>query len=282
MYNQNTVEIRIHLPRPLLTLGIIAAVALWYTGVISINLGGRLTGDATGGMRASAVIAEAMQDVNRERVRTAVLEKREEILRYQLQILEEANSRSGADAAMLSKAREALLAVIRERSVAEDMIKQSLEALWEAQGSSFTLRNIDIDTTLLWPVSPRLGISAHFNDEGYQKRFGIPHHAIDIPVPQGTEIQAPAQGTVASVHENGLGYSTVTLDHGDGVRTIYGHVSEIIVLEGQVVNAGDAIALSGGQPGTKGAGILTTGPHLHFAVSVDGVLVDPLKYLPKI
>jgi murein DD-endopeptidase MepM/ murein hydrolase activator NlpD len=73
----------------------------------------------------------------------------------------------------------------------------------------------------------------------------------------------------------------VTIRHDNGLATLYGHVSGFLVQEGQRVRAGDPIALSGGTPGTKGAGRLTTGAHLHFEVYLDGKKVDPLEYLVK-
>ena len=62
---------------------------------------------------------------------------------------------------------------------------------------------------------------------------------------------------------------------------MYGHISGFLVEERQKVRAGDAVALSGGRPGTKGAGRLTTGAHLHFEVLKDGTQVNPLQYLPE-
>jgi murein DD-endopeptidase MepM/ murein hydrolase activator NlpD len=278
------VEVRIHIPRPILTLGSVTIILLWWCGILAFNLGKNPQGNALGGQPASAVITGANQDIDRERIRQAVLAQREEILRYQVQLLEhEALATKDPESiASVNEARKTLLAIIAERDASEKLLRISLEQLWEAEGSAFTLRGINIAVKLFWPVSPRLGISATFADEDYQKRFGVPHHAIDIPVPEGTEIQAPADGVVSKVSLNGLGYSYLVLDHGNGVETVYGHISEALVEEGATVHAGDAIAKSGGQPGTEGAGLLTTGPHLHFAVKVNGVLVDPLKYLPKI
>ena len=277
-------EIRIRIPRPLLTLGILAAVGLWLGGFLHFGTGGNVTGNALGGMPASTQITEATQDIDRERIRQAVLQKREEILRYQVQVLEREalETKDEAAIAKLNEARKTLLGIIEERDASEKLLRISLEQLWQAEGTSFTLRGIEIGTKLFWPVSPKRGISAHFEDAGYKERFGLPHHAVDIPTPQGTEIQAPADGTVAKVSINGLGYSYIILDHGNGLQTVYGHITAAVVEEGSTVHAGDAIALSGGQPGSEGAGLLTTGPHLHFAVKVNGVLVDPLKYLPKI
>ena len=133
-----------------------------------------------------------------------------------------------------------------------------------------------------WPVSPWKGVSATFQDAGYKKRFGMEHNAIDIPIPQGSPVFAPAEGDVLEVHDRGYGFSTVLLSHEGDLVTLFGHVSEILVEEGDHVAAGERIALSGGRPGTKGAGLLTTGPHLHFEVHVYGTPIDPLYYLPPV
>lgn len=132
---------------------------------------------------------------------------------------------------------------------------------------------------LSWPVEPKKGISATFNDPTYQSVFGVPHNAIDIPTPQGTPIQAPADGYVTKVKDAGMGYSYIIVAHTSGVMTLYGHVSEIDVKAGDFVSRGQIIGKSGAQPGTRGAGWMTTGPHLHLEVFQDGKHVDPLLYL---
>ncbi len=132
----------------------------------------------------------------------------------------------------------------------------------------------------IWPVSPSRGISAYFHDGAYRKVFGFTHNAIDIRTPQGTAIHAPANGVVYKVRDNGYGYSYIIIAHEAGVMTVYGHVSEFRVREGDNVYAGQVIGLSGGVPGSKGAGLMTTGAHLHFEVMKGGAYADPLDYLP--
>ena len=70
------------------------------------------------------------------------------------------------------------------------------------------------------------------------------------------------------------------LMHNDELATVYGHISAFNVSEGQYIKQGDVIGLSGGTPGTLGAGWMTTGAHLHLEVRVNGRPVDALNYLP--
>jgi murein DD-endopeptidase MepM/ murein hydrolase activator NlpD len=133
--------------------------------------------------------------------------------------------------------------------------------------------------SLLWPISARK-VSATFRDPDYLAHFKIPHNAIDIPTPQGTPIKAPADAYVLKVKfDGGPGYSYLMLDHGNGMVTVYGHVSGVAVTTGQFVPVGTVIGYSGATPGTTGAGWLTTGPHLHFEVWLNGEARNPLAYL---
>lgn len=137
----------------------------------------------------------------------------------------------------------------------------------------------DTGFTPVWPVMPSRGISAYFHDASYARAFGFAHNAVDIRVNQETPVKAPADGIVYKAKDNGFGYSYIQLAHDGGYVTTYGHISKILVDEGQEVHQGDIIGLSGGMPGTKGAGVYTTGPHLHFEIIKDGLYVDPLEYL---
>lgn len=129
-----------------------------------------------------------------------------------------------------------------------------------------------------WPVPPNK-ITADFHDPHYPKRWGI-HQAIDIRARQFSEIHAPANGYVVEAKDNGTGYSYIILAHKKNLVTVYGHVYEIRVRPGMLVTKGDVIGLTGGTPGTKGAGLQTTGPHLHFEVHERGEPKNPLDYLP--
>lgn len=102
--------------------------------------------------------------------------------------------------------------------------------------------------------------------------FARPHEGIDVSAPSGTPIEAPAAGLVTSVRwETGYG-NTIEIDHGYGITTKFAHCSRIIARQGQHVTRGQLIALVGNTG-------LTTGPHLHYEVHVNGKPVDPLKYV---
>lgn len=98
------------------------------------------------------------------------------------------------------------------------------------------------------------------------------HEGIDIAAQWGTPIMAVADGVVTFAgYRGGLG-KAVIIDHGFGVKTYYGHTSEFFVTEGQKITRGAKIALVGSTGHS-------TGPHLHYEVHVDGVPVDPMKYV---
>ncbi len=126
----------------------------------------------------------------------------------------------------------------------------------------------------IWPVQGKL--TAGFQDASYKSFFGVPHHGQDIAVPQGTVVHASSDGVVFIVRDGGkTGYTYVLIGHANGFATLYGHLSSVNVTAGQEVSAGDPIGLSGGEPGTHGAGPMTTGAHVHFEVIKDGENIDP-------
>src|SRR6478735_5361648 len=98
-----------------------------------------------------------------------------------------------------------------------------------------------------------------------------PHLGVDVAAPRGTPITAPAAGIVSFVGRKfGFGL-VVEIDHGNGVTTRYAHCGKAMVAEGARVTQGVPIA-------TIGTSGLSTGPHLHYEVIVNGRQVDPLRY----
>jgi murein DD-endopeptidase MepM/ murein hydrolase activator NlpD len=102
--------------------------------------------------------------------------------------------------------------------------------------------------------------------------YARPHEGIDVSAPMGAPIVAPAGGTVQLVTwETGYG-NVLEIDHGDGIVTKYAHCSRIVVKAGQKVKRGQIIA----NVGSTG---LSTGPHVHYEIHVNGKVVDPLTYV---
>ncbi|MEX0900874.1 MAG: peptidoglycan DD-metalloendopeptidase family protein [Gammaproteobacteria bacterium] len=99
-----------------------------------------------------------------------------------------------------------------------------------------------------------------------------PHSGIDIAAPTGSQIQAPAPGTVIETGEFYYTGNTVFVDHGRGFVTAYYHMDSVGVAPGDTVNTGDLL-------GTIGETGRVTGPHLHFVVLLNGEMVDPDLFL---
>jgi murein DD-endopeptidase MepM/ murein hydrolase activator NlpD len=169
---------------------------------------------------------------------------------------------------LLSEARAEQLSADSEISSLEKSIRERLQIFGTGKVS------------VTWPVDPSRGISAYFHDKDYPYRTVFEHPAIDIRAYQGTSVKAAEGGYVARAKDSGMGYSYIMIVHDLGLATVYGHISRIIVPQDTYVKKGDIIGFSGGTPGTPGAGRLTTGPHLHFEVRLNGIPQDPLKYLP--
>ncbi len=121
---------------------------------------------------------------------------------------------------------------------------------------------------LTWPVTSsgqKTGvITQNYGETAYSSRFykGRPHNGMDIGGPTGTEVRAGAGGTVSRVDYNGLYYQYgryILIDHGNGLSTLYAHLS------GSTVKVGDRVE-KGGLVGYVGSTGFATGPHLHFGL----------------
>lgn len=124
-----------------------------------------------------------------------------------------------------------------------------------------------------WPTEGI--VTGHFGKWRGGRRSGHYHAGVDIAAPTGTPIVAPFEGVVTFTGRKG-GYGlTVIIDHGDGVATLYGHNSNILVSEGQRVEKGDLIS----KVGSTGR---SSGPHLHYEVRKEGSPVNPLTWTAKL
>ncbi|MCC7107097.1 MAG: M23 family metallopeptidase [Chloroflexi bacterium] len=122
----------------------------------------------------------------------------------------------------------------------------------------------------LWPAGGR--ITTYFGEVGPTSPRG--HAGLDIAAPSGAPVVATDSGVVVIATPSGGAYgSMVMIDHGGGVRSVYGHLSRIDVRAGERVDPGEQIGLVGSTG-------YSTGPHLHFEMRVGGVLRDPLSFLP--
>jgi len=118
------------------------------------------------------------------------------------------------------------------------------------------------------PVSARItsGFGSRFHPILHRTRM---HTGVDFGAAYGTSIHAAGGGTVILAHYNSGYGNCVVIDHGNGVTTLYGHCSALLVSAGDVVQQGQTIA-------RVGATGMATGPHLHFEVRHNGVPVNPL------
>lgn len=101
------------------------------------------------------------------------------------------------------------------------------------------------------------------------------HDGVDVGAPEGSAIRATSAGVVRSAGPRGGYGQAVEIDHGNGLTTLYGHASELLVQEGDAVQAGQEIA----RVGSTGR---STGSHLHFEVRLGGRAVDPARVLNRL
>jgi murein DD-endopeptidase MepM/ murein hydrolase activator NlpD len=120
-------------------------------------------------------------------------------------------------------------------------------------------------TPLPAPPTSNFGIRSVFNGQPRN-----PHAGVDFTRPTGTPVSAPNAGTVALAEELYFTGNTVILDHGLGLFSLYAHLSRIDVTDDRAVTLGQTLGL-------LGATGRVTGPHLHWAIRVNGARVDPLS-----
>lgn len=129
--------------------------------------------------------------------------------------------------------------------------------------------NLLLDLPVQGRLSSPFGLRRFFN--GQERN---PHAGLDLAVPQGTPVKAPADGNIILVGNYFFNGKTIFIDHGQGMIGMFCHLSVIDVQTGQSVKRGDLV----GKVGSTGR---ATGPHLHWNISLNDVRVDPAIFIGK-
>ncbi len=236
---------------------------------------------------AEAAVSSAHRNLEEERLALNDALQREQQAKYQLASLAdqrtqlyaaaEAQRRSVASEVVqleeVTAAEEAALEnMIRARQQAEAARRaaEDLERRRAAQLAGQALpppQTAGAPATFSWPVSGPITSPFGMRPNPLGQGFEM-HPGIDIGAPMGATVTAAAAGRIIWAKAYGGYGNAIIIDHGGATSSVYGHLSQIFVAEGQDVQRGQAI-------GAVGCTGRCTGPHLHFEVRVNGVAVDP-------
>lgn len=153
---------------------------------------------------------------------------------------------------------------VEQKQIAEDEV---LKKRAYGQSAEHPLWSGDFIKPVKAASTPTFGESRILNEEKTSLHTGT-----DFPVPENTPVVAANSGTVVLVHDLFYEGNTVIIDHGLGLFTVYLHMSRIDVHEGDKLEKGARLGLSG-------ASGRVTGPHVHFGVRWNGIWVDPVQLL---
>ena len=136
------------------------------------------------------------------------------------------------------------------------------------------------ELTFIWPLAGNV-VSQFSNEElVYSKTMADwrTHNGVDISAQIGTKVMAAADGTVKDVYTDDLYGTTVVVDHGDGLLSIYSNLASVpTVVAGDYVSMGLVI----GAVGDTALAEASETQHLHFEMQKDGAAVNPADYLPE-
>lgn len=169
------------------------------------------------------------------------------------------------ESSLVDKIHDHMDELLDEAALQEDSFSELLSFLKEQ-------KSILAATPSIWPVIGWTTSEFGYRVSPFTGKREL-HRGIDIATELGTEVVAPASGVVSRVAEERCMGNMVEINHGNGLVTVYGHLlRKGDVKRGQTVTRGTVI----GYVGNSGR---STGPHLHYGISKDGVYVDPRRYL---
>ena len=167
-----------------------------------------------------------------------------------------------ADSKLVPTFRESLAQYDFLKSASYSMVHQSFARQWQ----------LNVRPSL-WPVYGRLMSSYGSRTDPFSGE-GTFHCGVDITASQGTPVRASADGIVTHAEWGGRYGKLIVVDHGNGMQTLYAHLSRFYVVPGQEARQGQII-------GYSGATGRVTAPHLHYEVRIGGTPINPYKYLTK-
>ncbi|MFQ9514342.1 MAG: murein hydrolase activator EnvC family protein [Eubacterium sp.] len=179
-----------------------------------------------------------------------------------------------AAAEQASRAQAERESIAAAKKAAEQKANEEANKVINSGGTS-TPPHVATVSGYTWPCP---GYTTVSSDYGYRSDpfsgASTFHSGIDIPAPAGTAVVAAASGTVEWANYSSSAGNWIGINHGNGVYTVYMHMSALLVSAGTSVNAGQTIGLVG----TTGS---STGNHLHFSVRKNGAYVNPWNYVGK-
>lgn len=197
---------------------------------------------------------------------------------YQVRLKQKVNDKEAAQANLnikiteLGAAKKQLAADHKALEAQEDSLKAEADKITKILAGMKTSEKY-VGGTMSWPVPSSSKITSPFGNRIHPiLKTKKMHTGIDISVPSNNSVIAAQGGTV--IHSGWLGGygKTLIVDHGGGIATLYAHNNTLLVSVGAKVTRGQGIAKSGSTG-------LSTGPHVHFEVRVNGQYVDPMKYV---
>lgn len=245
----------------------------------------QLEGNLADTMEKVKTIRQNLQDRKKDMdaKRLALVEENKRMKREQINLEAERGYKTSlaAETALQQSEFERALYELRQQqqSAADDIT--SIESALKDKLDSIDESLARGDILLNWPITPVRGVSAHFHDPTYPFRNLFEHPGTDIPTPVGTPVRAAAGGYVAWTKRGRLYGNYIMIVHPGNIATVYAHLSRFIAKPDTYVDRGTIIGESGGRPGDPGAG-LSSGPHLHFEVRLNGIPVNAENYLPSL